>query len=363
MEPTLYPETLLLVTADADSAAVVREVLAAERFDLTVVATPADAEHALRGTLFDVVLLDFDLTDLLEQAGTLQPEADVVVMASRDRLEAALRAGAPSCLLKPLRAPQLRNLLRQIKERRSTREKLRVLELRLAQQNRELRQANEMLTHQMAMTAHDIRSPLNAIMGNAHMLLHKTLPAEKARELLTDIQEIAVRLDSMVGTLLDVSRVEAGQLHLDVQPVEVRMVLEKALATARRHTRHEIVLDGELTLSVLADPVRTLQVLYNLIGNAIKYAPDGGRIEVRVSRKAAFVLIEVKDSGLGIANHELPKVFDRFFRSRDPRAASISGHGLGLFIVKTFVEMMGGRIWVTSVPGEGSTFSFTLPAA
>jgi signal transduction histidine kinase len=169
---------------------------------------------------------------------------------------------------------------------------------------------------------------------------------------------------SLINDILDLSKVEAGQMELEVGTFSLRAALENGLTIVKeRAGRHGI----SLTLAVEpglelieADERKVKQVVFNLLSNAVKFTPDGGLVDVRARMVEGGVEIAVRDTGIGIAPEDLEHVFDEF-RQVGQGAARAEGSGLGLALSKRFVELHGGRVWVDSAPGLGSTFSFTLP--
>jgi PAS domain S-box-containing protein len=216
----------------------------------------------------------------------------------------------------------------------------------------------------LAVVAHDLRNPLGAIGMFAH-LLEETLPSDDAgSEHARAIRALTEQASRLIQDLLDVSRMEAGQFQLEVAPVSARGLLSQAVgmlagAAAEKGIAVERAVEP-IPPPVSADPHRVTQVLSNLVGNAIRFTPAGGRIVVRAAPGGDEVVFSVSDSGVGIAPEHLPFVFDRFWQARKSERA---GAGLGLAIARGIVEAHGGRIWVESEPGRGSTFWFTLPAA
>lgn len=213
--------------------------------------------------------------------------------------------------------------------------------------------------------SHDLRNPLGAILLSAESLLRR-LPEgdERDRRKAEVIQRAASNMDRMIEDLLDVDRLEGGRLVVERKPLEVRPLLGEAIGQLRPHAeRSSITLtcfapDG--LPPVLADKGRLLQILSNLVGNAVKFTPEGGAIAVSVAPTEGAVCFRIEDTGKGIPADQLPHIFDRHWQaSRTDRR----GLGLGLSIVKGLVEAHGGRIGVESVPGRGSTFHFTIPVA
>jgi signal transduction histidine kinase len=225
-------------------------------------------------------------------------------------------------------------------------------------------QAERMRSALVATVSHELRSPLTAISGYTATLLHDgPWDAQPQHEFLEVIATSAARLSALVDNLLDAASLEAGALRLQREPVRIERLAERVLAQRR-------LLAGACSLELEtvpglpladADPIRVEQVLGNLVDNAIKYSPRGGRVRVRVARGADGCLeVSVSDQGLGIPAEHLERLFERFYRV-DSNTRGTRGAGLGLFICKSLVEAHGGRIWVTSQPGHGSTFTFSLP--
>jgi len=226
------------------------------------------------------------------------------------------------------------------------------------------RQALQSREQVLAIVSHDFRNAVSAIATSTRLLLDAGGSEEQRRRRLQTILRVCDRMTRLVQDLLDVARLEAGHV-LNVQPSEndAVLLLKEACESSRSQAEEKMLtlhceFPGPLP-PVWADRDRVLQVLSNLIGNAVKFTPEGGSITVRVEADAGMVQFSVADSGPGIRSEELDRIFDRFWQSA--RTASL-GTGLGLPIAKGIVEAHGGRIWVDSRPGLGATFTFTLPA-
>ncbi len=190
---------------------------------------------------------------------------------------------------------------------------------------------------------------------------------EAQAESLSIVQRQAERLASLINDLLDVSRIEAGRVPMDQEPVPVDEIAEGALEELRPQAREKGV---KLRLNTPTTPCmargdyqRLTQVFVNLIGNAIKFTPEGGRGAVAVTLQKKDVLIEIADTGVGIPKDEVGRVFDKFYQVRRSAERKTNGTGLGLAIVKGIIEAHGGRIWLHSEEGRGTQFYFTLPTA
>lgn len=229
----------------------------------------------------------------------------------------------------------------------------------------QMKQLEQMKDEFVSIAAHELRTPLTAIKGYAE-LLDRRLSAQTGRESdrksLGVIRKQTERLAGLVNEMLDVSRIEAGRLQLNVEPFNLSTVVGEVVNNLRVSSdQHTLALDAEPDVAVNGDIVRIEQVLMNLISNAITYSPQGGEIGVCVWREGNAALVAVNDRGVGVAPEELTHLFDRFYRA--PRAGVMrsGGMGLGLYICREIVTRHGGTIRAESVEGVGSTFIFTLP--
>jgi GAF domain-containing protein len=226
----------------------------------------------------------------------------------------------------------------------------------------------------VATVSHELRTPMTSIRGYADILLMGAAGAlnENQTHFLTTIKNNTERLNILVNDLLDISRIEAGRVILSPQPLDLREIAEDVLADVLRRSQEEnkpmgISLEAPKDLPrVFGDSERVRQILDNLVDNAYHYTPVNGQIQVALhpAQESDEVQVDVLDNGVGIAQEDQARVFDRFYRGENPLVLATPGTGLGLPIVKQLVEMHRGRIWMTSkgIPGEGSIFSFTLPA-
>jgi len=230
-----------------------------------------------------------------------------------------------------------------------------------------LRELERTRSEFMAMVSHDLHTPLTAIKGSLDVLLHEGVGAELSRELMGIAQKNADRLFRMVSDILDLARIEAGRFEIHPEPFDVVSGLQATIDRMRRliqDRRIELTLQADEGLPLVrADGLRMDQVFTNLLSNALKFTPPGGKIVLSVRGLSDDILVQMRDSGLGIPGEYLGRIFDRFYRVPLPPGEKVEGSGLGLSICKSIVEEHGGRIWAESVPGQGSTFSFTLPKA
>src|ERR671936_212210 len=234
----------------------------------------------------------------------------------------------------------------------------------LEEQNERLREADRMKDEFVALISHDLRTPLTSIMGYLELALeNQELPATE-RGYLEVVERNSERLMHLVNDLLFVARLEAGEMDIHLDELDLATVVRHAVEEAGPRARaKEILLESETDSvpHVSADRGRLFQLLDNLVGNAIKFTPTGGKVAVRLSREGDFLRLEVEDSGIGIAPDDQGQLFDRFFRASNTRDAPVPGTGLGLYIARAIVEAHGGRIAVESSPGAGTCFCVELP--
>jgi signal transduction histidine kinase/CheY-like chemotaxis protein len=218
----------------------------------------------------------------------------------------------------------------------------------------------------LATMSHELRTPLNAILGWANLLSRGSLDEESAADALETIERNARSQVRLIEDLMDVSSIITGKLRLDVRPVALADVVEAATDAVRpaaqaKNIRLQVLLDPQAG-PVSGDPERLQQVIWNLLSNALKFTPKGGRVQVRLERINSHVEITVSDNGQGISAEFLPHVFDRFRQADSTITRNVGGLGLGLSIVRQLVELHGGTVHVVS-PGEGqgTTFTVSLP--
>jgi PAS domain S-box-containing protein len=229
------------------------------------------------------------------------------------------------------------------------------------------RDVDELKTEFLATASHELRTPLAAVYGAA-MTLRRTdldLDEEQRGRLLDIVSSESNRLTRIVDDILWASRVDSGRLEVSIEQFDPLAVANGIAEAARAHLPAGI----ELVLSAPAEPApvvgdadKVRQVLSNLVENAVKYSPDGGKVEVRLEPQERRVLFSVRDEGLGIPPGEQSRIFEKFYRLDPNLTRGVGGTGLGLYICRELVRRMGGRIWVASTEGEGSTFFFDIPA-
>ena len=232
---------------------------------------------------------------------------------------------------------------------------------------REIQAASRHKSEFLANMSHELRTPLNAIIGFSQVLDEQVFGElnEKQAEYIKDIHESGDHLLSLINDILDLSKVEAGRMELDLKKFDVRIALDNALTLVKERTlRHGIALEVDLDPGlgkIVADERKFKQVLLNLLTNAIKFTPEGGTITVDAVDKKKTLNVTVSDTGIGISAEDQKLIFEEFRQVTEQDGQAREGTGLGLTLTKKFVEMHGGEITVASEVGKGSTFSISLP--
>jgi two-component system NtrC family sensor kinase len=229
-----------------------------------------------------------------------------------------------------------------------------------------LKELDKMKSDFVATVSHDLRSPLAIISGYAALLEEVGELDETQQEFVEGIKLSVARMITLINNLLDLGKIEAG-VGMEMKPCQLVTVINKAVESLREQARaKEMVLQFDLPPElplVQGNQVRLDQVVSNLVGNAIKFTPEGGMVTVSAREEKSEIAVEVKDTGIGIAPEDQVHLFEKFYRVSSEETSDIKGTGLGLAIVKSIVEGHGGRVWVESEPSQGSTFGFTLPIA
>jgi signal transduction histidine kinase len=366
---------ILVVDDEQSVATTIKAILQLDGNEVTAVTSGKEALAQLREREFDVVLTDLRLDDLdgieiLRETQKLWPDTVSIMLTGYASLESAvtaLRSGAYDYLIKPSDVDELRATIGRALERR-----------RLRQRLVELEQLDKLKTQFLSMASHELRTPLTAVSGFMQIARRRMsrlggagdIPdswreeARKADETLEMANRQAKKLARLIDELLDVSRLQQGRVEMRLAEIEladvVREVGERMLLLSQGH---EIETKIVGTAPIVGDRDRIEQVLENLVGNAIKYSPEAGRIEMSLRVNGANAIVSVRDQGIGIAPGEVEKIFGLFYRSPDPRADHVGGLGLGLYISREIVSRHHGRLWAERNPEAGTTFHVTLPLA
>src|SRR5258706_15761179 len=233
--------------------------------------------------------------------------------------------------------------------------------------SRQLEVANQHKSEFLANMSHELPTPLNAIIGFSEVLLERLFGEinEKQDDYLKDIHSSGRHLLNLINDILDLSKVEAGRMELDLSTFDLPTAIANAMTLIRERAQHHgIAMAQEVAPElgdVVADERKFKQILLNLLSNAVKFTPDGGRIDVSARRGEDDIIVAVHDTGIGIAPEDQEAVFEEFPQVGRHYTSKQEGSGLGFAPTRRFVELHGGRISVESTPGKGSTFTFTIP--
>jgi signal transduction histidine kinase len=364
---------LFLISTDEHQRAAIRRALdeLSERVELEELPSAEDAIARLGEATAVCVLLDhsppeLDGLEALARLGHASVDVPVIMLTSLadgELLSESLRRGADDFLLKdPLDAAPLAAKLAVAQRLHAARERARAAEAELHDTIESLRRAVAARDSVLAVVSHDLRGPLNNI-ELAMGLLEEKVPEQQRLLALASVHRAIARADRLISDLLDVARLSGGAIELVTEPVDPAAVVENALADVRpalqQHGQTTLVEIADDLGPILADRNRVIQILDNLLRNAIKYGPRGGQVTVSVRRRDGAVEFSVRDQGPGLDAATQAHVFDRFWRAREHNVSA--GSGLGLAIAKGLVDSHGGEIGVESTPGSGARFYFTIP--
>ena len=387
---------ILIIDDDASYRTVLNDMLSAHGHKVTLASSGAEGLHLARELDPDLIILDVMMPELdgftvcsQLRADPATAEVPIIMATALDDRQSRLRClavGADEFLSKPVDTVELRvrvNAIARINRyRRLLNERARAereirqmnadLEQRVAERTAELSEANARLRDLnalkdtlMAITSHDLRSPLGGIQNMAEMLLDDQSTAEDVRYFAQQIYETVQRLIAMVNNMLDLSKLEAGKVPLDTIELHISAAVRQAFGVLRSSAQAKaitVVIDTPPDEPlVVGDTQKIGQIATNLMSNAIKFTPNGGQIHIHISAEAKGVCLEICDTGLGIPPEALPRLFDKFQQIHPRGTAGERGTGLGLAIVRQLVELHGGSIRVKSDVQNGTTFSVFFP--
>jgi signal transduction histidine kinase len=218
----------------------------------------------------------------------------------------------------------------------------------------------------LANVSHELKTPVASVQALTEALIDDVVPEEKKLAFLNSILSANKRMNRLIHDLLDLSRLEAGEISATLETIDLRIFLQDQLGNHPLLTDRQVTLQlefGEGDLKVIADPDRLTQVISNLMSNAWRYAPPQSIITISTRRQEQMIAVSITDQGRGISPTDIPLIWERFYRSDKSRSRDHGGTGLGLAITKKLVELMNGQITVSSLQGQGATFTIILPAA
>ena len=349
-------------------------------FHVEVAESAEAALEKIRKEDFDLVLTDLRLPgmdglELVSQIVSSKPAIITIVLTGHATIDSALEAmkrGASDYLRKPVELQEMIIRLQKALEERSRFVKLKELADNLEKSNQELRRLDENKTEFISLASHELRTPLTIIKSQVQTVLEGKLGEINASqvEFLSTVASNIDRLIRLVKDLLDLSRIQTGKIEMRFEAFDMSDLIHYILGLFKAQADNKSIrLKNEVPEGlgcVFADREKVERILLNLIGNSMKFTPEGGEIFVsaKVSGDAGKdVVIGVGDSGVGIPESELDKIFERFHQVEGSSFESAEGAGLGLAITKGLVEAHHGKIWAESEVGKGSVFRFTLPLA
>lgn len=230
-----------------------------------------------------------------------------------------------------------------------------------------LRHLDRMKTNFVATVSHELRTPLTSMIASISLLESKAMGDvnDAQMNLLAILSRNSKRLLNLINDLLDLSRMESGKVTLEMEEMDFNDIIDKcveSLGQLAAERKVDLVANPFKGDTIHADPTRVEQVVVNLVGNALKFTPEGGKVTVHSEERHGGLMVSVQDTGIGIPPDQVDKVFQKFHQGEDTMTRTFAGTGLGLAICKHIVEMHGGKIWCESESGKGSTFTFTIPA-
>jgi two-component system, sensor histidine kinase and response regulator len=353
---------ILVVDDISKNLQVVGTMLRNEGYHVMPATSGAQALERAHAQPPDLILLDLMMPEMdgLEVCQRLKAEPltlqiPVIFLTASNEMEHLMKgfeAGAVDYITKPFNAPELLARVRTHLELKHARERLHEL--------------NEEKNEFMGIVAHDLRSPLGTINGFAELLLDDAMVARpEVEDFARRIRDTATRMAEMVQNLLDANRIERGEMELKLAPTDLAALVasvveaQRPRALAKNQTLRLEGLTG--TVPAVVDPSVTIQVIENLVSNAVKYSPPGKNIFVRLMQPAEAIRCEVQDEGPGLSAEDQKKLFGKFARLSAKPTGGEHSTGLGLSIVKKMVEAMNGRVWCQSELGKGATFVVQFP--
>jgi PAS domain S-box-containing protein len=257
-------------------------------------------------------------------------------------------------------------IIRDVTDRMIAEEQIRAVNQQLQQRNQEVERANRLKSEFLASMSHELRTPLHTILGFTELLAEEVDGPlnDRQKRFVSHVHQDAQHLLELINDILDLSKIEAGKMDLRFEVFDALQAIKEVVASLQgRADAKNLTVENRVAAdcAVKADRVRFKEIFYNLLSNAVKFTLEGGRIEIAASMNESRVCFSVKDTGIGIPKSEQASIFDKFYQVGSTTKGVREGTGLGLAITKQLVEMHGGRILVESTPGQGSTFTFTVP--
>ena len=365
--------TILIVDDETGMREGCRRALVPAGYRVDTTASTSSAMDLVQDDGYDLYLLDVMLPDgsgldLIEPILDRDPDAICIIITGYGSIEMAVEAvrrGAYSFLSKPFTSEQLLVAVAQGLERR----RLKAVEQEaeeLARTKEELERLDEVKSRLMLKVAHELRAPVAAVQSYINLILAGYVPQDEMQPTLGRVQIRLQELLDLIADLLELARLkEPGKMsRVEVKPQDMAAILREVcelLGEQAQEKGQNLQVEIEDTATMMANRDHLRQICTNLVSNAIKYTPEGGSVTVTLKLGDDCLIAEIADTGIGIAEGDMPHIFDEFYRTEQAKATGEIGTGLGLAIVKQLIDGYGGEIRVDSKPGQGSCFTFVLP--
>ncbi len=375
---------ILVVEDESGTRVTLCGVLEEAGYEVTEAEKGAQALELIRDGRYNVIITDIRLPDvggmaILELAKEINPDVAVIMMTGYASIETAVNAvneGAYAYFVKPVNMDELKTaIINALRQQRLSRENKRLVDdlqrsnKLLFAANKQLREATEAKSVFLAHMSHELRTPLNAIIGFSDLLLDGIAGSinDKQRQCLQDILSSGRYLLNLINDVLDLSKIEAGKMEAKPESLKLADVVDDVITTVRPmlvESGHELFISiADDVPPVYADRSRLRQVLLNLLSNAIKFTPAGGKLRLAAVMKNEWCQVSMIDNGIGVKRENQARIFEPFTQADTLPGETKQGTGLGLALSRQLVELIGGKIWVESEYGKGSTFTFTIPLA
>jgi len=396
-------EVVLIADDEPEDLRFLVDIVRGDGFEVHSATNGVQASEFLDQHRFDLVITDLVMPgmsgfELMRLAHARNPEVICIALTGFGSLESAVDAlhhGAYTYLVKPcdpgtfrnhmqrglekqrltkelrLRNQELEKLNRELDSRvQSATQALQILNLRMRTEMASLQEVDRLKSAFLANVSHDLKSPMTTVMGYAEFLLEDqagALPPQK-KACAQNLTKAAEHMQYLVNQLVEAARLTSGKIDLKLQPVGAAELIEEAAALVRgqadsKGLRLESAWEGGEAIVLQVDRGRIMQVLCNLLDNAVKFTAPGGRVRLHAASESGQVHFCVEDTGVGIALQHQARIFERFYQVDPAPGKAFKGLGLGLGIAKDIVELHGGRIWAESEPGGGCHIHFTLPGS
>ncbi|TET67433.1 MAG: hybrid sensor histidine kinase/response regulator [Dehalococcoidia bacterium] len=371
-------ERILVVDDEESVRILLKRTLTEAGYDVVTAANGQEALDKVSQLQVRVVLSDIKMPgisgiEVLRKLTADHPDICVIMATAVTDTQTAIdimKLGAYDYISKPFNQDDLLMRVRKAIEKLELEEKIKesTAELEVAMRNAQV--ANQAKSDFLASMSHELRTPLTSILGLSEVLQEEYFGKlnSKQKQYLNDIQESGQHLLLLINDILDIAKIEAGKMELELGPVVVKELLENSLIMIKEKAgKHNIKLDVDLALEIKglkiqADERKLKQIIFNLLSNAVKFTPDGGRIQLGASCEDEKLAVAVTDTGIGISLEKQEKVFQEFYQVEAGLRDKTPGTGLGLPLSRRMVEMHGGEIWCESEgEGKGSRFVFTIP--